>query len=591
MADIKISQLPEVTSVSTGDVLPVVATGVTSKIQIQNFGGSITASNAISSSYALTASYASNVANLIQTFPYTGSAIISGSLTVTGSFNISSGLTSSLQGTASWALNAITASYTLGSITGSGAQGQITYWSASNVITGDNNLFWDTANARLGISTTTPLHKVDIRTNLSNDTAGVVISNLSPTSRVFFSASNDSGFGTSLSQYGSTNPFIEFRNNTVLASSKDLIFISDNYSSSLGSASIRFFPGGYATSQESMRLFGSTGNLLIRRGGTFVDEGYKLDVIGPTRISGSLLVVSGITGSLHGTSSWSLRSITASYAFAATTASYAITAATASSAEDFLIRGNLTASNAVFSGTITAQSIYAQYITASTEYITGSTKFGSQLTDTHQFTGSVSIINSLTVDGSLNATSSWAFNAITSSYAITASYALNSANPTDTGSFLVSASAVNTTITFTKGDGSTFDVTVSQSGSVESASYSFYAETASYANTFSVNNTILSTQQNSDVDTGTEIVASVSTSSFSSAFFDYYIQDGTNYRAGTVSSVWNSIGTVRYTDTSTTDIGDTSGLIFDVILTNSTASLQATATSNNWNIKTFVRAF
>ena len=45
------------------------------------------------------------------TFPYTGSAIISGSLIVTGSTNSSGGFTGSLLGTSSWATNALTSSF------------------------------------------------------------------------------------------------------------------------------------------------------------------------------------------------------------------------------------------------------------------------------------------------------------------------------------------------------------------------------------------------------------------------------------------------------------------------------------------------
>ena len=86
--------------------------------------------------------------------------------------------------------------------------------------------------------------------------------------------------------------------------------------------------------------------------------------------------------------------LSASYANNATSASYSLTAtsasyaATASSADDFLVRG-----------TLTAQTIVVQTITSSTEFITGSTKFGTQLTDTHQFTGSVSITGSLGING------------------------------------------------------------------------------------------------------------------------------------------------------------------------------------------------
>jgi hypothetical protein len=47
-------------------------------------------------------------------------------------------------------------------VTGSGAAGQVTYWTGTNTVSGNNNLFWDIANERLGIGTTTPSSKVDI---------------------------------------------------------------------------------------------------------------------------------------------------------------------------------------------------------------------------------------------------------------------------------------------------------------------------------------------------------------------------------------------------------------------------------------------
>ena len=81
---------------------------------------------------------------------------------------------------------------------------------------------------------------------------------------------------------------------------------------------------------------------------------------------------------------------------------------------------------------------------------------------------------------------------VTSSFATTASYALNANNESashainaDTASFfaegIVTASAVASTITFTKDNGTTFDVIVSQSGSVDSASYAAFAATADSA--------------------------------------------------------------------------------------------------------------
>jgi len=87
-------------------------------------------------------------------------------------------------------------------------------------------------------------------------------------------------------------------------------------------------------------------------------------------ITGSLNVSAGITGSLFGT------------------ASFATTATTSSYADNFTV-----------AGTLTAQTIVAQTITSSTDFVTGSTRFGSLLANTHQFTGSVSMTGSLTTVG------------------------------------------------------------------------------------------------------------------------------------------------------------------------------------------------
>ena len=129
-----------------------------------------------------------------------------------------------------------------------------------------------------------------------------------------------------------------------------------------------------------------------------------------------------------GSASYSNISTTSSYSLVAISSSYALTAsftpgsgtavsssyaATASSADNFLVRG-----------TLTAQTIVAQYITSSTSFITGSTKFGTLSSNTHEFTGSVSVSGSLSVSGSnvilSNQTSS--MSVATASFATTSSY-------------------------------------------------------------------------------------------------------------------------------------------------------------------------
>jgi hypothetical protein len=61
------------------------------------------------------------------------------------------------------------------------------------------------------------------------------------------------------------------------------------------------------------------------------------------------------------------------------------------------VTGNVTGNNATITGTITAQTLIVQTITSSTDFVTGSTRFGTILANTHQFTGSVSISGSLAV--------------------------------------------------------------------------------------------------------------------------------------------------------------------------------------------------
>ncbi len=72
-------------------------------------------------------------------------------------------------------------------------------------------------------------------------------------------------------------------------------------------------------------------------------------------------------------------------------------AATASSADNFYIRQDLTGTNAVFSGTLSVQTIKATIISSSTVYSSGSNIFGDDASDVQQFTGSVKIKDSLRI--------------------------------------------------------------------------------------------------------------------------------------------------------------------------------------------------
>lgn len=106
-----------------------------------------------------------------------------------------------------------------------------------------------------------------------------------------------------------------------------------------------------------------------------------------------------------------------------------------------------------------------------------------------------------------------------------------------------------------------------------------------------ISTVLYSSATNSDVDTGTEVVATVGTGSYDAAFFDYVVKKSTNYRAGTVMAVWEAGTTnVEFTDTSTNDLGNTTDVVFTVDILSATARLKAVAASNDWSIKTAVRA-
>lgn len=94
MANVKISQLPEVSSIAPSDVLPTVATSTTSKITLANLANSITGvTSSISASYALTASYALNGGGGppvdTSAFATTGSNSFDGTQTVNGNLFMS----------------------------------------------------------------------------------------------------------------------------------------------------------------------------------------------------------------------------------------------------------------------------------------------------------------------------------------------------------------------------------------------------------------------------------------------------------------------------------------------------------------------
>ena len=132
-------------------------------------------------------------------------------------------------------------------ITGSGTSGQVAYWNGTSSQTGSNNLFWDAANSRLGINTTSPIRALDIRGAARIETAST----------------------TELDLIGGGGNILR------VSCSATTPFIGTMTSNPLG-----FFIGA----TERARFF-TTGNFGINTGAT--DGGQRLQVMGDAFIRGT----------------------------------------------------------------------------------------------------------------------------------------------------------------------------------------------------------------------------------------------------------------------------------------------------------------
>jgi hypothetical protein len=180
-----------------------------------------------------------------------------------------------------------------------------------------------------------------------------------------------------------------------------------------------------------------------------------------------------------------------------------------------------------------------------------------------------------------------ASNAISSSYALTASFALN-AGGADTGSLMVTGSVNLNTLTFTKGDGSTFNLTVDTGSAVT-------VDTGSLMITGSVSlNTLTFTKGDGStfdltVDTGSAVTVDTGsllvTASISDATTTYTKGDGSTFALVT-NNVNNAVSASIATTASAVDTTPASDNVeYDLVfVADSTAGTQEVKTDDNANI-------
>jgi hypothetical protein len=132
------------------------------------------------------------------------------------------------------------------------------------------------------------------------------------------------------------------------------------------------------------------------------------------------------------------------------------------------------------------------------------------------------------------------------------------------------------------------------SGSLQISNFGFsttgsntFTDDQTIEGTLSISGTLVQQTTTTGVTTNT-VIAQFPTGSYDAGFFDYVIKNGTNLRAGTVTSVWLS-NNVVFNEVTTNDLGNTTNVTMTVSIANGNANLNANVSSGTWTIKVLSR--
>jgi len=99
---------------------------------------------------------------------------------------------------------------------------------------------------------------------------------------------------------------------------------------------------------------------------------------------------------------------------------------------------------------------------------------------------------------------------------------------------------------------------------------------------------LITTKKVTMTNSGSFVVYSLPTASYDTAFFDYSIKSGSNARAGQIMAIQSGTS-VNFTETTTTDFGNTSAVVFTVQVSGSNMVLTGSAATGSWTIKSIIR--
>ena len=120
-------------------------------------------------------------------------------------------------------------------------------------------------------------------------------------------------------------------------------------------------------------------------------------------------------------------------------------------------------------------------------------------------------------------------------------------------------------------------------------SYSYASNDVEFNGNIKINKLELGYYEKQSTSQGQNIVCELSDiTNFDAVFFEYVIKKETNLRAGSIYSVHDGTN-VKFTETYTEDLGDTSEVVLSVDINNNKLRLLATTETTGWTIKTSIK--
>jgi hypothetical protein len=188
-------------------------------------------------------------------------------------------------------------------VAGTGTSGQVAFWNGTSSVTGDNGLFWDNTNKRLGVGTIIPSAKIQLNTDLAEDLFRINNPS-SDVTRRFVIRTIDGGLGTEvlITNRNSTASLLVGSNSGENVNGIGLLRLDQEYGiGGIGNSTAIRTRGNLVPEQNNVNDLGRTnrfyrsgffgtsivslGNALI--GPTFTDAGFRLDVNGTARVQGA----------------------------------------------------------------------------------------------------------------------------------------------------------------------------------------------------------------------------------------------------------------------------------------------------------------